>query len=83
MECIPLCLNSNRKTKCVTVTVTTQQQCINTRILLWHHVSVLLDHLQASIPRCEVQSVHITYCEILYYLQGVIGFIIFTILNYF
>jgi hypothetical protein len=27
----------------------TQQQFININILLWQHVSVLLDHLQASI----------------------------------
>ena len=33
------------------VTVKTQQQCIN--ILLWQHVSVLLDHLQASIQICK------------------------------
>jgi len=26
------------------VTVQTQQQCINISILLWQHVSVLLDH---------------------------------------
>ena len=27
-------------------------------ILLWQHVSVLLDHLQASIQKYDVQSVH-------------------------
>jgi len=32
-------------------------QCIS--ILLWQHFSVLLDYLQASIQRYEVQSVHI------------------------
>jgi len=41
------------------VTVKTQQQCINISILLWQHVSVLLDCLQANIQRYEVQSVHI------------------------
>jgi len=39
---------SNSKTKCSKVTVKTQQ-CINISILLWQHVSVLLDHLQANI----------------------------------
>jgi len=53
------------------VTVTTQEQCINISILLWQHVSVSLDHLQASIERCEVQSVHIMFFGIPYYLQGV------------
>jgi len=43
------------------VTVHTQQQCINISILLWQHVSVLLDHLQAIIQRYEMQSVHIMY----------------------
>ena len=51
--------------------VKTQQQCINISILLWQHVSVLLDHLQFNIQRYEVQSVHIMYCGIQYYLQGV------------
>ena len=32
---------------------------------------VLLDNLQPSIQRYEVQSVHITYYWTLYYLQGV------------
>jgi len=32
---------------------------------------VLLDHLQANIQRYEVPSVHIMYCGISYYLQGV------------
>ena len=50
---------SQSKTKCFTVTVKTQQQCINISIVLWQHVSVLLDHLQASIQSYEVQSVHI------------------------
>jgi len=40
---------SNSKTKCSKVTVKTQQQCINISILLWQHVSILLDHLQANI----------------------------------
>jgi hypothetical protein len=55
---------------CFKVTVQTQQQCINIGILLWQHVSVLLDNLQASNQRYEVQSVHIMYCGIQYYLQG-------------
>jgi len=48
-------LNSKVKQN-VLVTVKTQQQCINTHIstLLWQHVSVLLDHLQASIQTYEV-----------------------------
>ena len=37
------------KTKCFRVTVKTQQQFTNSSILLWQHVSVLLDHLQANI----------------------------------
>jgi hypothetical protein len=40
-------------------------------ILLWQHVSVLLDHPQDSIQRYEVQSVHIMYCGIPFDLQGV------------
>jgi hypothetical protein len=47
------------------------QQYINISILLQQHVSVLLDHLQANIQRYEVQSVHIMYCGIARYLQGV------------
>ena len=46
----------------------TLQHSINISILLWQHVSILLDHLQANIQRYEVQSVptcdmrsHITY----------------------
>jgi len=56
---------------CFKVIVTTPQQCINISILLWQHFSVLLDHLQASIQRYEVVSVHIVYCGIPFYLQGV------------
>ena len=63
--------NSKSKTKCIKITVKTQQQCINISILLWKHASVLLDHLQASIQRYEVQSVHIMYWGISYYLRGV------------
>jgi hypothetical protein len=44
------------------VTVKTQQ-CINISILLWQHVSVSLDHLQANIQRYELQPVHIMYCK--------------------
>ena len=53
------------------VTVKTQQQCINISILLWQHVSILLDRLQDSIQRYEVQSVDIMCYGIPYYLQGV------------
>jgi len=66
-----LCLNSKSTTECFKATVTTQQQCINISILLWQHVSVSLDHLQASIQRYEVQSMHIMYYGIPYYLQVV------------
>jgi len=52
------------------VTVKTQH-CLNISILLWQHVSFLLDHLQASNQRYEVQSVHSVYYRIPYYLQGV------------
>jgi len=41
---------------------------INISILLWKHVSVLLDYLQASIQRYEVQSVNIVYYGIPYYI---------------
>jgi len=50
------------------VTVKTQQQYINISILLWQHVSVLLDHLQANVQRYEVQSVHIMHCGIPQYM---------------
>jgi hypothetical protein len=53
------------------VTIKTQQQCKNSSILLWQNVSVLLHHPQANIQRHEVQSVHIMYCGIPYYFQGV------------
>jgi len=56
---------------CFKVIVTTQQQRINMSILLWQHVSDLLDHLQANIQIYEVLSVHIMYCGIPLYLQGV------------
>ena len=52
-------------TECFEVTVKTQQY-INISILLWQHVSVLLDHLQTNIQRYEVQSVHIMYYGIPY-----------------
>ena len=48
-------------TKCFKFTTKTQQQCLNISILLWQHVSVLLDHLKTSIQRQEVQSVHWLY----------------------
>jgi len=47
------------------------EQCTNVSILWWQHVSILLDHLQANIRRYEVQSVHIVYYGIPYYLPGV------------
>jgi hypothetical protein len=52
-------------------TVKTQQQCINISILLWQHISVLLDHLQTNVQRYEVHSVHTMYYGIPYYLHGV------------
>ena len=55
-----MCLNS-KVVQNVLVSAKTQQQCMNISILLWQHVSVLLDRLQASIQKYEVQSVHITY----------------------
>ena len=54
------CFNSKGKTKCFKITGKTQQ-CINIIFLLWLHVSV---------QRYEVQSVHIMYFGIPYYLQG-------------
>ena len=49
--------NVENKTKRVHVTVKTQQQCKNIIIILFSQkVSVLLDHLQASIQRHELQS---------------------------
>ena len=53
------------------VTVKTQQEFINITILLWQHVSVLLDHLQDKIQRYEVQLVDIMFYGILYYSQVV------------
>ena len=50
-------------------TVKTQQVCINIGILLWQHVSVLLDHLQDSIQRYDVQSVDIMCYGIPHYSQ--------------
>jgi hypothetical protein len=44
---------------------------ININVLLWQHVSFLLDNLQDSIQRYEVQSVHIIYYGIQCYLQSV------------
>jgi len=40
-------------------TIKTQQRCIHISILLWLHVSALIDHLQANIQEYDVQSVHI------------------------
>ena len=66
-------IQSKNKTKIFKFNVKTQQ-CINISISLWQYVSVLFDNLQASIQRYEVQSVHIMYCGIPYYLQGVLWF---------
>ena len=71
IEDIPFCWNSKSETKYFKITVKTQQQCINISILLWQHVSVFLNCLQASIQRYEVQSVYIMHCRIPYCLQGV------------
>jgi len=57
----PVVFEFKSKTKCYKVTIKMQQQCINISILLWQHVLVLLDHLQVSIQRYEVQSVPIIY----------------------
>ena len=58
IEDILLCLNSKVKQNVLQLQ-SKQQQYINISILLWQHVSVLLDHPQASIQRYDVQSVHI------------------------
>jgi hypothetical protein len=47
------------------------QQCTDISILLWQRLLVVLDHLQTSNQRYEVQSVHIMYCGVSYYLQFV------------
>ena len=62
---------SKSKPKCLKVNVKTRNRCINIRIVLWQHIPVLLDHLQASSKIYGVQSVQIMYCGIPYYLQGV------------
>ena len=58
------------KAKCFKFTVKTQQQCISISILLWQRVSLLLDHLQASIQIYEVQLVHIMYKKQSHYRPG-------------
>jgi len=58
------------KTECLKLP-SKHNKCINISNLLWQHVPVLLDHLQANIQRCEVQSVHIMYWGIPNYIQGV------------
>ena len=65
----PLCFKSKSKTECFKITVKAQHRCINISLLLWQHISVLLDHLRGSIQRYEVHSVHIMYCGIPYCLQ--------------
>jgi hypothetical protein len=76
MADIPLCLSYKSKTKCFKVTVQKQPEFINIINLLWQHVSVLLDNPQESIQRYEVQSVHIMYFGIPYYLQDLLILII-------
>ena len=66
-----MCFNSKSKTKCLKITVKTQIQCTIISILLRKYILVLLDHIKASIQKYEVQSVHIMYYGIPYYLQGV------------
>ena len=51
----------NSKANCFQATVKTQKQCINISVLTWQHVAVLLDHLEVSIQRYEVQSLHWLY----------------------
>jgi len=53
IEDIPLCFNSEIKTKYCKITIKTQQ-CVNISIFLCKHVSFLLDHLQASMQRYEL-----------------------------
>ena len=45
----PFVFQFESKTKCFKPNVRTLQHCINSSILWWQHVWVLLDHLQASI----------------------------------
>jgi len=59
------------KTKYLKVTIKIQQQCINISILLWQYIFGLFRPSLASIQRYVVQSVHIMYYRIPYYLQGV------------
>jgi len=59
-------LNCKSKTKYTKFTVQTQQQCINTSILLWQHVSVLVETSSASVQRYELKSMHIMYYGIPY-----------------
>jgi len=49
--------NFNKRKTMFKVTVKTHQQCIHISTLLWQHVSVLSDHLQANIQRYEVHTV--------------------------
>jgi len=53
--------------KYLKIAAKTQRHCTNISILLWQHVSVLLDYIKARIQKYEVQSVHIIYCGIPYY----------------
>jgi len=61
-------MNLHMKTKCFKVITVKTQRCINISILLWQHVSVLLDNFQASIQRYEVQSLHIMLCTDMHWL---------------
>ena len=51
----PVVFEFKNNTECFKVTVRTQH-CINISMLLWQHVSVLLDRLQANFHRHEVGS---------------------------
>jgi len=55
------CKQAKSQTKRFNDTVKTQQQCTNISILLWQRVSVLLEHLEPSIQRYKVQSLHIKF----------------------
>jgi len=54
-------ITKKKKKKSFNVTVKTQQWCVNISVLLWQHVSVFLDHLQASIHRYEVPPPNVNY----------------------
>ena len=49
------------KANCFQATVKTQQHCTNISALTWQHVEVSFDHLEVSILRYELQSLHRLY----------------------